>query len=80
MDLRDRDDAVVSGRMDQVARIDQTQSDAAIDRRRDETVLDVELRRLDRGHVTGDRGNILIDQRLLRIDLLARRKILFASD
>jgi hypothetical protein len=81
--LGDRDDARrgLGGDLDQIADIHLVQADPSVDRRAQHTVVQIELRGLDRRIVERDRGDVLVDRRLLVVHLLDRcelalRKIL----
>ena len=63
-------------RRDVVARIDLAQTDAARHRRRDARVDQVELEGIDVRLVRLHRAFVLLDERRLRVDLLARDRVL----
>ena len=76
LQLRDDDDAVGVARRDVVALVDLAQSDAAVERRQDVAILQVDLGGLDRGGIGFHRALILRDQRDLRVERLARHRVL----
>ena len=70
LELGDDDEAARVGRLDDVARIDQPQADATGDRRRDPAVRELQLDRVDLPHVHLDGRFGLVDDHLLRVELL----------
>ena len=72
MHLRDADDTTGVARMNEIADIDQPQSDDALDRRHDTAEAQIEGGTGDFCVVTRQIGRLLGDRRLLRVDLLAR--------
>ena len=76
LDLRDHDEAVGIARRDVVALVDQTQPDAAVERRDDSGVGEVDLGRLHHGAIGFDRALVLRHQRGLGVELLTRHGVL----
>ncbi len=75
-ELVDDDDAVGIAGRDVVSLVDLAQADAPGDRRHDVRVLQVHLGRADLGLIRLDRADVLIDERALRVELLAGDGIL----
>jgi len=76
LELGDHDEAVRVRSVDDVSRIDLPQSDAAGDRRGNPRIRQLQLRVVDCRLVSDQRGFHLAHQRLLRVDLLLRDRVL----
>ena len=77
LQLIDDDNAVCIAWRDVIALIDLTQANATVDWRDDVRVLQIEFGRVDLCLIRIDRADVLIDQRALRVELLAGNCIFF---
>ncbi len=75
--LRHHHDPAGAGRVHDIARIDQANSRAAVDRRGDARVVELGARVVDDGLIDLQLGGELIDQRALRIDGLLAGQVLW---
>src|SRR5258708_7219507 len=76
LELGDHQQSIRVRRVDDVARVDEAQSDAAGDRRGDAAVSEVELYRINQALIGLDDTFILIDQRFLSGELLLGNGVL----
>ena len=76
LQLDDRYDSGARARMDDVSGIDQSEAGLAGERRAYRRIAQLRLCVVDRALIAFDLRDELIDRRLLRVDLLARREIL----
>ena len=79
MQLHDRHDARRVGRMHDVAGVDEAKARFSRERRTDCRIADLRLGVVDRRLVALDLRDELIDRRLLRVELLARNRVLLGE-
>src|ERR1043165_5091196 len=75
LQLRDHEHAVRIGRMNDVARIDETQTNASGNRRRDAGIADVDFRSVDLSLIDLHDAFVLMDRGDLRVELLFRNRV-----
>ena len=79
LQLGDRHDAGLLRGGDDIALVDQAEAGAAGDRRADRRIVELHLRGVDRRRVRRDLRDQLVDQRILRVELLLGREILLGE-
>ena len=79
LQLRDRDDTGLLRGGDDIALVNQTEAGAAGEWRADRRIVQLDLRRFDRGHIGRDLCGQLRDQRVLGVELLLGCEFCLAS-